>query len=56
MLKILSVPKPPKVDPKDIPDEIIIKKGETIALDIPYVGELSCLVISNRINQHKHVQ
>ncbi|KAK3103159.1 hypothetical protein FSP39_016894 [Pinctada imbricata] len=33
-----ELPKPPKVDPKDIPEEIIIKRGETIALDIPYIG------------------
>ena len=32
------VPKPPKVDPKYIPEEIVVKKGECIELDIPFIG------------------
>ena len=33
-----TVPKPPKVDPKYIPEEIVVKKGECIELDIPFIG------------------
>ncbi|XP_061166987.1 twitchin-like isoform X9 [Saccostrea echinata] len=33
-----ELPKPPKVDPKYIPEEIVVKKGECIELEIPYVG------------------
>jgi hypothetical protein len=44
------VPKPPKVDPKYIPEEIVVKKGECIELDIPYVG--MCITIG-RNGVHK---
>ncbi|XP_052706840.1 twitchin-like isoform X1 [Crassostrea angulata] len=33
-----ELPKPPKVDPKYIPEEIVVKKGECIELEIPFVG------------------
>lgn len=35
---LFTVPKPPKVDPKYIPEEIVVKKGECIELEIPFVG------------------
>lgn len=35
---IYTVPKPPKIDPKNIPEEIIVKKGQLIAIDIPFIG------------------
>ncbi|XP_021346443.1 twitchin-like isoform X8 [Mizuhopecten yessoensis] len=33
-----ELPKPPKVDPAFIPEEIVVKRGETIAMAIPFVG------------------
>ncbi|XP_069132542.1 twitchin-like isoform X10 [Argopecten irradians] len=33
-----ELPKPPKVDPAFIPEEIVVKKGETIAMAIPFIG------------------
>ena len=33
-----TVPKPPKIDPKDIPEEVIVKKGEVIEIGIPFIG------------------
>ncbi|KAL3842488.1 hypothetical protein ACJMK2_020494, partial [Sinanodonta woodiana] len=33
-----ELPKPPKVDFSKIPKEIIVKKGEKIEIDVPYVG------------------
>ena len=34
----ISVPKPPKVDFTRVPKEIIVKKGEKIEIDVPFVG------------------
>ena len=32
------MPKPPKVDFSRIPKEIVVKKGEKIEIDVPFVG------------------
>lgn len=34
----ISVPKPPKVDFTHVPKEIVVKKGEKIEIDVPFVG------------------
>lgn len=34
-----SVPKPPKVDFSRVPQEVVLKKGETLKLDVPFVGK-----------------
>ena len=38
LLIIISVPKPPKVDFTRVPKEIVVKKGEKIEINIPFVG------------------
>ena len=32
------MPKPPKVDFSRVPKEIVVKKGEKIEIDVPFVG------------------
>lgn len=40
------MPKPPKVDFSRVPQEVILKKGETLKLDVPFVGKgLSLLTL-----------
>ncbi|XP_071120619.1 twitchin-like isoform X18 [Mytilus edulis] len=33
-----ELPKPPQINAKDIPEEIIVKKGEVIEIGIPFIG------------------
>lgn len=40
------VPKPPKVDFSRVPKEVILKVGERLQLDIPFVGKIRKAILS----------
>ena len=35
---LIPVPKPPKLDPSFVPKEIVVRRGETIDLSVPFIG------------------